>query len=107
MNQKLLTILGCSGSVILTGLSTSSAVANPAEEYVFNAPAMEEEIVEIPRSETDYPFFDCSCERYDAEAMEKSDREGAQAIDLYGCDCAGCRYLVRNLNSQEELTLRK
>ncbi|MEY2856030.1 MAG: hypothetical protein RLZZ74_339, partial [Cyanobacteriota bacterium] len=34
------------------------------------------------------------------------DREGDKAIALYGCDCAGCRNLVRNLdaNSQKPMT---
>lgn len=106
MNQKLLTLLGCSGSVVLTGLSSSPALANSVKEYVFNAPGMEAEMMEIPRSDTDYPFYNCSCDSYDAEAIEQSDREGDKAIDLYGCDCAGCRNLVRNLESPEKLTLQ-
>ncbi|GAB4534126.1 MAG: hypothetical protein Tsb0014_20120 [Pleurocapsa sp.] len=107
MNQKLLTVLGCSGSVVLSGLSISPTLAEPVEEYVFNAPGMEEEMVEIPRSDTDYPFYECDCSNYDAAAMDKSDREGDKAIDLYGCDCAGCRNLVRNLESQQKLASQK
>ena len=106
MNQKLLTILGCSGSVILTGLSSNPALANQVEEYVFNAPDMEE-LVKIPKSDTDYPFADCSCDSYDAEMIKESDRQGDKAIQLYGCDCAGCRNLVRNADAQENLTSQK
>lgn len=109
MNQKLLTVLGCSGSVVLSGLSMSPTLAESVEEYVFNAPGMEteEEMVEIPKSDTDYPFYECNCNNYDAEAMDKSDREGEKAVDLYGCDCAGCRNLVRNLESKQKLTSQK
>ena len=98
MNQKLLTVLGCSSSVALTLLSATSAQGNTVREYVFTAPEVNNEIVNIPRRTTDYPFFDCSCSEYDPAAMEKSDREGEKAIDLYGCDCAGCRRLARNIN---------
>ncbi len=98
MNQKLLNVLGCSGSVALTLLATSSVQANTVTEYVFTAPEVEAEIANIPRRETDYPFYDCSCSEYDSAAIEQSDREGDKAIDLYGCDCAGCRRLARNIN---------
>lgn len=98
MNQKLLTVLGCSSSIALTLLGTNSAQANTVNEYVFTAPEIEEEVANIPRRDTDYPFYDCSCSEYDSAAMEKSVREEKKAIDLYGCDCAGCRRLVSNLN---------
>ena len=99
MNQKLLNVLGCSSSVALTLLTTTSVQANTVTEYVFTAPEVEAEIAnKIPRRETDYPFYDCTCSEYDAAAIEQSDLEGEKAIDLYGCDCAGCRRLARNLN---------
>ena len=107
MNRKLLTVLGCSSSVALTLLSSNPAEANPEREYVFDAPEMETEIVEVPYSETDYPFYDCSCSEYNAAEIEEMDREGDKAIDLYGCDCAGCRNLVRNLNNNDKLTSQK
>ena len=94
MNQKLLTVLGCSSSVALTLFGTTSVQANTVTEYVFSAPEVEAEIANIPRRETDYPFYDCSCSEYNAIDLEKSDRQGAKAIDLYGCDCAGCRRLL-------------
>ena len=96
MNKKLLTTLGCSGSIALAILGADSA---NAKEYVFTAPELDSSVAEIPQSETDYPFADCSCQEYDAETAAELDREGDKAIELYGCDCAGCRNLVRNNNS--------
>ena len=93
MNKKLLTVLGCSGSVAFSLLGADAA---QAKEYVFTAPELADRTAEIPQSETDYPFADCSCDSYDAETIKMLDREGDKAIDLYGCDCAGCRNLVRN-----------
>lgn len=99
MNKKLLTALGCSGSVALGLLGANSVNAT---EYVFTAPELDNEVAEIPASQTDYPFADCSCDGYDAETAAELDREGDRAIDLYGCDCAGCRNLVRNLDSDNQ-----
>lgn len=99
MNNKLLTILGCSGSVALSLLSTNSV---SAKEYIFTAPELDSQVAEIPANETDYPLADCSCEEYDAETAAELDREGDQAIERYGCDCAGCRNLVRNFDSEQQ-----
>ena len=99
MNKKLLTTLGCSGSVVLSLLGANSV---SAKEYVFTAPEIDSQITEIPARETDYPFIGCSCDEYDAETAAELDREGDKAIKLYGCDCAGCRNLVRNLDVDEQ-----
>ena len=98
MNKKLLTTLGCSGSVVLSLLSADAA---NAKEYVFTAPDADEQKAEIPARQTDYPLIDCSCDEYDAETAAKIDRQGDKAIELYGCDCAGCRNLVRNVDPKE------
>ena len=95
MNKKLLTTLGCSGSI---ALSLLGADAVSAKEYVFTAPDLDNQLAEIPASQTDYPFADCSCNEYDAETAAEIDRQGDKAIQLYGCDCAGCRNLVGNYN---------
>ena len=94
MNKKFLTALGCSGSVALALISADSVNAT---EYVFTAPELDKQVAEIPERETDYPFADCSCSEYDAETAAELDREGDRAIELYGCDCAGCRNLVRTV----------
>lgn len=99
MNKKLLTILGCSGSV---ALSLVNANAVNAKEYVFTAPELDSQLAEIPESDIDYPLMDCSCSEYDAETAAELDREGDRAIELYGCDCAGCRNLVRNIDIDSE-----
>jgi hypothetical protein len=96
--NKILTVLGCSGSVALSLLGANSV---DAKEYIFTAPEKDNEMAEIPASKTDYPFADCSCDGYDAETAAEIDRQGDKAIQLYGCDCAGCRNLVRNLNSDQ------
>jgi hypothetical protein len=103
MNKKLLTTLGCSGSLAFSLLGMNSVSAT---EYVFTAPEVDQEGAEIPASQTDYPFADCSCDGSDAQTAAEMDREGDKAIALYGCDCAGCRNLVRNLdaNSQKPMT---
>jgi hypothetical protein len=95
MNKKLLTVLGCSSSVALTLLTTNSA---NAKEYVFTAPESDNQTAQIPERKTDYPFAECGCNEIDPEAAAEIDKEGDKAIQLYGCDCAGCRNLVRNLN---------
>ena len=97
MSKKLLTILGCSGSVALSFMNTNAV---NAKEYVFTAPELDSQLAEIPESDTDYPFMDCSCSEYDAETAAEIDRQGDRAIQLYGCDCAGCRNLVRNIDSE-------
>lgn len=97
MDRKLLTVLGCSSSIALTLLSPNSAKANSNSEYVFTAPLAETDVVAIPARETDYPWSDCSCSEYDPAMIQELDKEGDKAIDLYGCDCAGCRRLVRNI----------
>lgn len=98
MNKRLLTTLGCSGSVVLSLLGTNAA---SAKEYTFTAPEVDNQMAEIPASDTDYPFADCSCDEYDAETAAEIDREGDRAVELYGCDCAGCRNLVRNIDSEQ------
>ena len=96
MNSKILTALGCSGSIALSLLSSTPARANSSVEYVFTADNVEE-FSSIPASDTDYPLLDCSCSEYTPEMIEQLDRQADKAIELYGCDCAGCLRLVRNL----------
>lgn len=98
MNKKLLSVLGCSSSVAVTLLTSNPAEANTTSDYVFTAPETDNQVVNIPRSNKDYPFYDCGCSNYDPAIQEKLNREGNRAIQLYGCDCAGCRNLVRGLD---------
>ncbi|MGL4881685.1 MAG: hypothetical protein ACRC8K_11545 [Waterburya sp.] len=98
MNKKLLTVLGCSGSVALSLMATNSV---NAKEYVFTAPESDNQTAQIPERKTDYPFAECGCNQIDPETAVDIDKEGDKAIQLYGCDCAGCRNLVRNLNTNQ------
>ena len=103
MNKQILTTLGCSGSIALGLLTANTAEANTSSEYIFTAPEINQELANIPESSADYPFFDCTCSEYDADMIEQVDREGDKAIARYGCDCAGCRRLVRSLEKPEKL----
>ncbi len=103
--KNVLTWLGCSGSLTLALLTANSAQANTSNpsyrEYVYTAPGA----VEVPvaaenffDSSLESDNWDCTCSNYDdTEQAEFEDREGDLAISTYGCDCAGCRNLVRNL----------
>jgi len=105
MNKQVLTVLGCSSSIALTLFSAGVAEANAADEYVFKSPDASAELSEAPKSEVDYPFYDCSCSEYDSATIERIDQEGDNAIAAYGCDCAGCRRLVVNLDKTERTRL--
>ena len=96
MHKSILTTLGCSGSIAMALMSPQNATANPAREYTFTAPETNQQLAEIPASETDYPFFDCTCSEYDAATLKAVDKQGEKAIATFGCDCAGCRRLVSN-----------
>lgn len=99
MKKELLTVLGCSGSLAIALATTNPAQANTNLEYVFTASESEnQELADIPTSETDYPWYDCTCSEYGESEIEQLDREGDKAIELYGCDCAGCRNLIRQLS---------
>jgi hypothetical protein len=92
MNKNILSVLGCSGSLALALVNVTSATAQPTDtnvkELVFKAPTIDR--VEINKDAEKQP----TSSNLD-EAM--SDREGQKAIDLYGCDCNGCRNLVSSL----------
>jgi hypothetical protein len=95
MNKNILTILGCSSSLALALLNTNSANANPSnsdyKEYVFKAPQPNQ--IQVDRQQED------NLSSYSSDELE--DKEGEIAIDRYGCDCSGCRNLVRNINQKE------
>jgi hypothetical protein len=91
MTKNLLTVLGCSGSIALTlgiGEAAQGNNVSPIRELVFTASDSPEMVAEDE--------FDCLCT---GEATEgdflNNDRLGDAAIAQYGCDCAGCRFIVR------------
>jgi hypothetical protein len=91
MNRDTLTWLGCSSSIALTLLAIQPAYANtPVREVVFTAEGIQDELVE------------CACTSGDALEAQL-DAEGDRAIELLGCDCAGCRNFVQQLAQSDRL----
>ncbi len=82
MVYKLLTGLQGSGMITLALLTTNTVQANP-REYIFSAPPeSNQELVEIPTRETEYPFYECTSET-------ENNHEGV-LIDSHNCDCVDC-----------------
>jgi hypothetical protein len=91
MRKELLTVLGCSSSLAFTLLAGAPVNADSSvfsvREYVFTAPTSEirENAVE-----------DCGCTMENVIEADFTEEEGNRAIERFGCDCAGCRYIVRS-----------
>ncbi|MDJ0567893.1 MAG: hypothetical protein QNJ53_02495 [Pleurocapsa sp. MO_192.B19] len=96
MIYKLFTTLKCYGAIVIT-LLTANAVSVNSTEYVFTAPPeVDNEIVEIPASETDYPLYECNPE------SENKDTEAAK--DSHNCDCADCEGMAEDSEQSENFT---
>jgi hypothetical protein len=106
MKKDLLTLLGCSSSIALTLMTVSPASANsvPIKEYVFTSANEGTEVlaVEQPTENliADVDLSNCGC---NAPDLSVTDAEGDLAIANYGCDCAGCRFLVQNMVNEQNL----
>lgn len=87
MHRETLTWLGCSSSIALTLLAVQPAHANTSttREVVFTAEGIQDELVE------------CVCTSGGDSLEAQLDAEGDRAIELLGCDCAGCRNFVQQL----------
>lgn len=90
MKKDILTVFGCSSSLAFTLFAGSPVNAESAglavREYVFTAPV----------AETIEPSVeDCGCSIDNNVEAEFTDEDGDRAIERFGCDCAGCRYIVR------------
>lgn len=87
-SKQALAWFGFSSSLALTVLATpANANPTPLRELVFTAP---DAIAEFPAE------FDCTCSQ-DEAFFEDEDIEGELAIENLGCDCAGCRNIVREM----------
>ncbi|MCC3404684.1 MAG: hypothetical protein JGK17_03670 [Microcoleus sp. PH2017_10_PVI_O_A] len=96
MNKNLLTLLGCSGSLILTLLAVNPANAStpnsqnrsidPNGEIAVNPGTNQDE------SQSSLPEIN-------------SDKIGNLAVLTLGCDCNGCRVQVLQMIEQGRLTL--
>ena len=95
MNYKLFTALQCSGATLIAFLTAKTVQANPTE-YVFSAPPeIDNELVEIPQSETDYPFYECS--------QEFKNQETEAAMDSHDCECLDCDDTTQDSESNEQV----
>lgn len=107
MNKDTLTLLGCSGSLVLTLLAVNPAKANaePLRELVFTAPVANTSQAE---KTTVANNVDCGCTqgnyKYSSLSTD-SDTVGDMAIAKYGCDCAGCRNTVLRMAQTGQLTI--
>ena len=79
MFDKLLGVLQFSKAIALMVLINSVGVN--AQEYVFSAPSeVNDESVEIPSSDQEYPLYEC----------ESSEQSSSEKIDSHNCDCVDC-----------------
>lgn len=109
MNRDALTLLGCSGSLVLTLLAVNPANANPAplRELVFEAPVSN--TLQDAKTPVATEAVDCSCSQDNSQYSSldaASDTVGDMAIDKLGCDCAGCRNTVMRMAQTGQLTPR-
>ncbi len=98
MSKNLLTVLGCSGSIVLTlgmGETVSANNRSVVRELVFTASDAPKTLVEEE--------FNCFCTGENGEGdFLNDDGLGDAAIAQYGCDCAGCRLMVRERMQAEK-----
>jgi hypothetical protein len=100
MKNNLLTVLGSSGSLAAILMAGTAARANEdsaIREYVFTASG-------YPTAETaiDAGAGDCGCSN-PSENILFDDEIGDRAIESLGCDCAGCRFMVRNADDRFQM----
>jgi hypothetical protein len=110
MNRDTLTLLGCSGSLVLTLLAVNPAKANtePLRELVFTAPVANSSQAE--KTPVAQDTVDCGCTQDNSKYSlldAASDTVGDLAIDKYGCDCAGCRNTVMRMAQTGQITVPK
>ena len=83
------------GSMAIAITPWSSVLANPTE-YVFSAPPEVDREMEIPASETEYPFYECN--------TESSDSDTEAPLDSHECNCIDCEELAEDPQSDRQLT---
>lgn len=108
MNRDTLTLLGCSGSLVLTLLAVNPAKANtePLRELVFTSPTANTS--QSDKTLVAKDTVDCGCTQDNSQYSSlkaDSDTVGDLAIDKYGCDCAGCRNMTIQMVQTGRLTV--
>ena len=107
MKRDALTLLGCSGSLVLTLLAANPAKANtpPLRELVFEA-STANNVQEAKISLTE-DKVGCGCNQENSKytALDAAlDTVGDLAVENLGCDCAGCRNTVVRMVQTGQLT---
>ena len=100
MVHKLLAVfLKCSGALALTLVTVNPGLTN-STEYVFSAPPeVDNELADIPTSETDYPLYECNNQQVPTE--EKAQAE-ENVIDSHNCECVDCENATQNNSEQND-----
>lgn len=89
MVYKLCTALGSSTAIAIV-LLLINTFKSSATEYVFTAPPeVDREVVEIPKSEKEYPLYECVSESDDA-------------LDSHDCICTDCELEQSQSQSESE-----
>ena len=109
MDKQTLTWLGCSSSLALLLVPAARVSANPSVlEIEFVSPA----VLESPQVLDQFNERDAaepkltglpSCTCGDLSPAQAAEAEGQLAIESLGCDCAGCRTIVRQLIADGQL----
>jgi hypothetical protein len=101
INRDVLTYVGCSSSVALLLLAVDPAQADVVREIEFVAPHAWITLNAEERFNVRDPLAsdrsDCTCSQTNSPEAIDADAEGALAINVLGCDCAGCRNMVRQM----------
>ncbi len=108
MNRDTLTLLGCSGSLVLTLLAVNPTKANaePIRELVFTAPAANTlQAEKTPVAQENINNISTPDNSKYSSLNANSDTVGDMAIAKYGCDCAGCRNTVMRMAQSDQLTI--
>lgn len=103
MDKQTLSWLGCSSSLALLLVPSVNVSANPSVlEFEFVSPA----VLEFPQVLDQFSERDAaqpkltglpSCACGDLDPTQAAEIEGQLAIESLGCDCAGCRTIVRQM----------
>ena len=102
MQSNVLTLLGCSSSIalaLLTGNATQANAETALQEYVFTAPDAPVTALQTIADRSQMPC-ECSNSNNSDNSDASVDLEGDRALKLYGCDCAGCRFMASNAGSE-------
>lgn len=108
MNRDTLTLLGCSGSLVLTLFAVNPAKANaePLRELLFTAPvANTSQAEKNPVAKETINNISRQVNSKYLSLNADSDTVGDMAIAKFGCDCPACRNAVLQMAQTGQLTM--